>query len=123
MEEAIQKAKTEGGGILVFFGPEGVIMMTVAIALDLVGLILLIFGLDDFFITDILGIFFIGGWILFRSGTMKVTKKAGAKMAKAAKWAKRVRWLRPLLIFAEFIPYVGALPCWILLVYSELKYG
>jgi hypothetical protein len=49
--------------------------------------------------------------------------KGGGPQAKvsASKWAKRMKWLRPILIFAEFIPYVGALPYWTICVFAELK--
>jgi hypothetical protein len=110
-----------------FFGAEAIIMFPIAGLLDLIGIILICFALDDFWIADIIGILTIGLWTLIRSRVMKVTYRTEARITKAitktAKWARRLRWLRPLLVILEFIPYVGAAPCWVLLVYFELKYS
>ena len=117
MAEEIKETKSiENEGVL--FSPEGTIMMLMAGIVDFLDLIT-----GSFFVVDIFAILFIGGWILFRSGTMKITRRAGARVMKITKWAKRLRWLRPLLIFIEFIPIVGTLPCWLLVVYFELKYS
>lgn len=109
------------GGLGSFFSPEAIIMMPLAILLDLIGLILVIFALDDFFITDIIGITIIGSWTFFRSQQVQMTQRAQQRIGKAAKQARRLKWLRPLMIIGEFIPYVGVLPCWTVLVYFELK--
>lgn len=111
--------RTEGGGGGLF-GPS-IIMLFLAMAIDAIGLALLLFALDDFFITDVIGIIFIGGWSWFRSGTVQMTRGAASKVGKAGKMVKRLKWLRPLMIVGELIPYVGALPCWTILVYFELK--
>lgn len=114
-----------------FLSPEALIMLPLAALLDLVGIILLCFALDDFFITDIIGWLTIGVWSYFRSqikgepsvtemprlGEKKeITKKMtqNKKAGKTAKWGKRLKFL-------EFIPYVGALPFWTVSVYFELK--
>lgn len=52
-----------------FLSPEGVIMFPLAITIDLVGIVLVIFGLDDFFITDAIGWLTIGAWSIFYSQT------------------------------------------------------
>lgn len=131
-ESIAEEAKTEAEAREVrrataFFSPEAFYLFPIAVALDLTGVILVCFGLDDFWITDIIGILFIGFYLYFRSGTLKVTYKAEAKITKTvtkvAKWARRLRWLRPLLMALEFIPYVGVAPCWIIVVYLELKYS
>lgn len=105
-------------------GPE-IIMLFLALALDLVNLLLLCVALDDFFIGDIVGIIFIGGWTFARSREVQLTSRAAGTVQKAAtqmtKWAKTMKWLRPLSFFLELIPYVGVLPCWTLLVWNELK--
>jgi hypothetical protein len=101
--------------------PEAVIMLPLAILLDLIGIVLICFALDDFFITDIIGIVFIGGWIYFRSGAIKTTKGAKEKAGKIIKKMKKLKRLRFLCIGAELIPYIGALPSWTILVYFELK--
>ena len=117
----------DAGQATAFLSLDAIIFLPFAILLDLIGIVLICFALDDFWITDILGIIFIGGWTYFRSGTVKVTRSAGEKIkrsvGKMAKWVRRLKWLRPLLIFLEFIPYVGVLPSWTVLVYLELKYS
>lgn len=114
--QEIEEIDTSNIGVL--FSPEGVIMLLMAALIDFLDFIT-----GSFFVVDIFAILFIGGWMLFRSGSMKVTKRAGARIAKVAKWAKRLRWLRPLLIFLEFIPIIGVLPLWTLVVYFELRYS
>lgn len=133
-----------GGGLLNLLTPEGVIMMPIAAFLDLIGIGLILFALDDFFITDIIGTIVIGGWLYFRTGMApsmperveqkaketagKVEKGAASTAAKAAdaekaiqKVGKSSRWLKPLLCgLGEFVPYLGALPLWTYAVYSEL---
>ncbi len=52
---------TPGG----FTNPVGLIIFPLALILDLVGLILLCFGLDDFWIADAVGLVFIGGFMIF----------------------------------------------------------
>lgn len=97
-----------------FLSPEGVLMMTIAIILDLVGLMMLILsfvgvGIPFSFILDAIGIIFIGGWVLFfRSGKGVITKGAAKRLG--------------LGTLGELIPFVGdLLPCWTLIVYFELK--
>ena len=126
-----------------FLSPEALIIMPIALILDAIGIILVCFLLDDFFITDIIGMATIGVWSWFRGqakdiqvttetpeigGRRAQTRKfkqaqkeakaikasRAAKTAKAAKWA---RWLR----FIKFIPYLGALPLWTVSVYLSLK--
>ncbi|MDP2926526.1 MAG: hypothetical protein Q8N65_00055 [bacterium] len=137
-----------GGGLLNLLTPEGIIMMPMAMVLDGIGIILILFALDDFFITDIIGTIIIGGWLFFRTGTVpsmperieqktketagKVEKGAASTAAKAAdaektiqkvggKIGKSSRWLKPLLCgLGEFVPYLGVIPFWTYLVYSEL---
>jgi len=134
-----EETSSSSGGILNLLTPEGVIMMSVALILDGIGIILILFLLDDFFITDVIGTMIIGGWLFFRSGTApsmperkeaagKVEKGAASTAAKAADAEKAVqkvgrsgRWLKPLLCGAgELITYLGALPFWTYAVYSEL---
>ena len=124
--------------------PEGLLLIPFAAIIDIVGIVLVCFALDDFWITDIIAWVFLGGWSMLRSqiipapgaepidissmrkGNIKQrlqearriseqTKKA-QKTAKAAKWAKRIKWF-------EFIPYVGCLPLWTVSVYMTIKYS
>lgn len=130
----------------VFFSPEGLIILPFAVLVDLIGIVLVCFGLDDFWITDIIAWMLIGGWSFFRSQiipspeaepidvsrirkgkadikkqiqeTKKISQEVqeAQKSMKAAKWAKRIKWL-------EFIPYVGCLPLWTVSVYMTIKYS
>lgn len=110
--------KIAGGNIGNLFSPEAVIMLPLAIFIDLIGIILVLFALDDFFITDILGIIIFGSWMFFRSGATqsrpqrrKITKKPppgpGRKLFSVA--------------IKELIPYLGAFPWWTIAVWNELK--
>ena len=121
MTQEISEQKEEGAGQGTLFSPEAVLMLFVAGILDAIGIILIFFLLDDFGVTDIIGILTIGIWIWFRSQTMKMTRGASKTAAKVGKWGKRLKWLRPLCIIGEFIPYVGVAPFWLLLVYAELQ--
>jgi small-conductance mechanosensitive channel len=110
-----------GGGIGALFSPEGVVLMTIAVILDLVGIILILFALDDFFITDIIGIIFISAWMLIRSSTVAVPKKMQKKAQTGLAKLFRGPWKKFLTpIIGEVIPYAGALPCWTLAVYYEI---
>ena len=107
--------------------PEGLIMMSSAIFAD-VGEFLVEFipvvGQVLSILIDIGALLFIGGWMYFRSGTIKAPKKTAAKVGKVAKWAKRSKWLKPLCAGIEMLPIGSSiLPLWIVAVYLELKYG
>ena len=102
---------------------EGVIMLPLAIILDITGPILLCVGLDDFFLTDIIGIIFIGGWLWFKRGkTAEIPKRKTGffrmdflrKLFKG----KYKRFLTPFI--GEVVFYLGAFPFWTLSVYFEL---
>jgi len=119
--EAEEVKGRETGNIGNLFSPEGVIMLPLAVLLDLIGVILICLGLDDFFITDIVGILLIGGWMFLRSQTIVVPERAKQKVEKGLKKLFRGKWSKFLTpIIGELIPYVGALPCWTLAVYYEL---
>lgn len=114
-----QEQEKEPTGLL---STAGVIILPLAIILDITGAILLCVGLDDFFLTDIIGIIFIGGWLWFRSGKVVETPKRGGlfKMDFLRKLfrGKYKRFLTPFI--GEIIFYLGALPFWTLAVYFEL---
>jgi hypothetical protein len=95
------------------FSPEGVIMLPIAVIIDVLD-----FLIGSLLILDIVAILTIGVWIYFHSQEIAVAKGAAARLSV---WAKRLKWLRPLMIILEFIPIVGMLPLWTLLVYFELK--
>lgn len=117
MQEETREEERGGGS---FFGPEAVIMLPIAVLLDVLGLLefIPIVGNIISLIADLIGVIFIGGWLFFRSGTIQATPKAAARFQKTA---RVVKWLRPLAFIGEFIPYVGILPLWTLLVFFELQ--
>ena len=129
-----------------FFTLEGLIMMGVAIFFDLIGFAtpilalipvvgtIITFILNE--ILDLIALATIGGWLWFRASKREVqvntsrikkptkrVKQLAKTEAKTAKWAKRLKWLRPLLIFSELIPVIDFLPDWTITVYLELKYS
>jgi|SRR3989338_4504600 len=55
--------------------PEAILMLPIAIILDLAGLLLFFFLLDDFGILDVLGMATIGSWILMRSSSLVSSAK------------------------------------------------
>jgi len=113
-EIGTETAEVQKQGVI--FSPEGVMMLFIAAVIDIID-----FFIASVLVLDIIGILVIGIWIYFHSQQVKVTGGAAARLRKAAKWARRLKWLRPLLIIIEFIPIVGMLPLWVLLVYFELQ--
>lgn len=113
-QEEAEEIKTSGS-FGNFLSPEGIIMLMAAGLLDLMGLIILLFGLDDLGILDIIGLIIIGGWIFFRSGVVTGTARSKKVWGKILKRAG-------LSFLIELFPYIGSLaPCWIAAVYFELK--
>ncbi len=135
--EDVEFAKaTRGGSALNLLSPESVIMLMIAAMLDLAGIVLICVGLDDFGITDIIGVLVIGGWMLLRgsmsSGDQELTarqlgREAAQKRGERQQIVKRAKsitkrgWLKPFCFIGELIPWVGALPFWVVMVYNELK--
>ena len=137
--EIAQSVKSASG----LFSPEGAVFLPLAILLDLISIILIIFALDDFCILDIIGIATIGAWVFYKTGVTpsapestvqkaekakdavrqgrasgEIAEKAGKIAAKAGKYG---RWLRPALcILGELIVWIGAIPFWTYLVYKTL---
>ncbi len=70
---------------------------------------------------DLVAIVFIGLWMITKGNLSLPRKKAGG--IKITKWAKRLKWLRPVAMIIEVIPFLGALPLWTIAVYSEIKHG
>ncbi len=110
--------------------PEAVAMLGVALFCDISEILLAfipVVGVILSFVVELIALIFIGGWMLFRSGTVtskRELKKTISKAAKnAAKWGKRLKWLKPLTIIIEMIPGLDFLPMWTIAVYLELKYG
>jgi hypothetical protein len=143
---------------MIGFSPWGIIEATVifpamlvwALILDLIGVVLACFGLDDFFILDALGLLTIGLWILLRSGQFnrpekkevkeegkaaqkgsstaikegeEISLKAEAKSGRraGARIFGRVAVRLGIITVLELIPYIDAvLFGWTLLVLMEL---
>ena len=104
------------------FTPEAFFMLPFAVMLDLSGIILICFALDDFGITDAIGIVFINAWLLLRgkkSGDNQGQGKKGA-MQNIKKFftGKQTKFLSG---FVELVPYLGSiLPMWTLTVFFNL---
>ncbi|MDD3170178.1 MAG: hypothetical protein WC410_00830 [Candidatus Paceibacterota bacterium] len=81
------------------FSPETVIMLTFALTIDIIGIILVCFGLDDLGTLDIVSTVIIGGWMLFRKGQMVNIRTQRKQL---------IRFLTGMGI--EITPYLGALP-------------
>jgi hypothetical protein len=110
-----ETSKIETKNIGNLFSPEAVIMLPLAIFFDLIGITLLFFALDDFFITDIIAMFIFGTWFFFRSGTKPDLRslKKGRVAPTPSKKLFGVAW-------KELIPYLGAFPWWTIAVWREL---
>lgn len=104
--------------------PEGVIMLLVALSIDIISIFLLFLGLDDFGITDIIGIITIGTWAFIKAGSIpdKKIKTPSKDIEGSAKLAKSNPILKRFGIagILEVIPYLGALPMWTRFVYQTL---
>ena len=107
------------------FTPEAFFMVPFAVMLDLSGLILICFGLDDFGVTDAMGIMFINGWLLMRGkevggDTKSQGKKGAINKIKNIFTDKKTKFFVPAI--GELIPYLGSLlPFWTLSVLLNLS--
>ncbi len=116
-KEEMPEKGTKGGDL---FTLEGILMLSIAIILDLLGLILFILsffivGIPLSFILDIIGLVVIGGWMFLRSGKIKMTKKA-------AKVSQKILKRLGLAFVGEVIPFFGDIAfCWTLVVFLELR--
>ncbi len=139
LEEEAAADETRRLGALI--SPAALIMFPVAILLDLFGVICVILyfvygtGVILDFLPDIIGLIIITPWCFLHSQQVKAAtpklqaakrvkknvEKFEKRIAKSAKWAKRLKYLRPLFIIFEFIHVFGAGPWWTLTVYYELK--
>ncbi|MCX6760158.1 MAG: hypothetical protein NTW46_02335 [Candidatus Nealsonbacteria bacterium] len=96
-----------------FTSPEAIIMLFLSVSLDLIGYVLLFAALDDFWLTDIVGVLIIGSWVFTRSGGT-----GGFKGKKGIPGLKNFG----IATVIEAVPYVGSLsPSWTVMVYKELK--
>jgi hypothetical protein len=98
--------------------PESFIMLSVAFIIDLIGLLLLCCGIDDCGLLDLVGIFIIGGWMIFK--TKKVKKPAGKGRFLSKLFTDK--YSKFLVTFGiEEIPYIGGFSfTWTAAVYFTL---
>jgi hypothetical protein len=125
--------------------PEGVTMVSLAVMLDILGILCLILWLAAgvggilSYIPDIIGIFFFGFWMFMRSQEDKTYKETRTEVAgevaehhrkvqtakkvfkKGAKRAGKRGFRFLLAMLGELIPLLGALPFWTMFVVSELR--
>ncbi len=99
--------------------PEVFFMLPAALILDLAGILIPFLALDDYGILDITGIMIFYPWLLIRGHrppSLNKKKRIG-KIQKLFR-GKKSRVVMPLF---EFIPLVGMLPMWLLLVFFNIK--
>lgn len=125
-EEEASKGKPAEKNFSDFLSPMALIMFMTAGFIDLLGMFLLLFGLDDLGVLDTTGLIFVGGLMYLHSGT--ITKKRGMQEAgtimgeKTQKSAKKILKRLGLSFLGEIIPYFGNLaPLWTITVYFHLK--
>lgn len=119
------EAEEKGGFIEALLTPEGLFMFGSAIFFDVAEIF--IAGIPAL---DVIAGLIIGGWIFTRSGEVTTPQKRAKQVekiqevaTKAAKWSKRLKWVRFATFIAEFIPLIGMIPGWTVTVYFELKHG
>ena len=128
-------AQSKGG----LFSPEAIIMLSIFGVLDIID-----FFVGSVLIVDIIATLFYGVWVYFRGQAIKVREaqerikeiretkarirgegpekiKKRRLARKKPPMAKKGKWLRRSLFFLEWIPIIGMIPGWTLMVYSELK--
>ena len=126
-EEAPEEEVSEEGKRSALTRPE-VIFLFIAILLDLFGILCLsldiFFGLGEIIslIPKVIGIIFIGGWMLFRSRGAETPERADQGFTRFLRKFFRGKYKRFLTpIIGECAPILGnALPFWSLAVYYEL---
>ncbi len=95
------------------FTPETLIMLPIAFFLDLCGLAIVVFGLDDLGLLDIIGIFIFFPWLLIRGERLPslAGSRSGARIKKEFLRKlfknKHLKFLTPLI--GEITPWVGGL--------------
>lgn len=102
------------------FTPESFIMIPLALGLDLAGIILVCFGLDDFGMTDMIGIVTIDLWLIIRNKKQKNQQGGKGVINNLRKLFTGDLTKIAAPTFGELIPYVGALPFWTLSVLFNL---
>jgi hypothetical protein len=109
----------ETRGLAGLLSPIGLIAVSIAAIVDIIGLVILCFGLDDLGIMDIIGLIFVGSLMLVSSGS--ITSTSGAQKT-AKKIGTKIFKRLGLSFLGELIPYFGgAAPCWTLAVYFHFR--
>jgi hypothetical protein len=105
--------------IKIKFTVETVFILGLAIIFDLIGIVLICFGLDDFEVLDAVGVLIFDTWAIHKSLDPISGKRRGGskKKSKARNIMKRMLGAS----IAEAIPYLGAFPFWSYNTYMILK--
>jgi len=115
LQEKKEEPETQGE----IFSPEGVMIMTIALLFDFLGLLcfvldLLGIGVPFSFVLDILGLALLGTWTFIHSRKIRTT-------AKSRKTLQKLLGKIGLAFGLELIPFFGDVAfCWTILVYKEL---
>jgi len=125
-----QETTIEAPGLMQkLFTIEGIMMLSIAAFIDVgeaffvlippVGTI--ISGMLDIFALIFIGVI----WMhFFRGEKTTVSGKAGSRIKKIIKTAKKYKWLKPACMIFEMIPIVSSVaPLWIVAVLLELASG
>ena len=96
-------------------------MLPLALFLDIFGVILFCFGLDDFGMTDVIGIATINFWLIMRNKQPRNDqgRKGALDSVRKVFTGKHTKVAVPM--FGELIPYLGVLPFWTLSVLLNLS--
>jgi hypothetical protein len=97
--------------------PELLMVLPLAVLLDVIGIVILLCGLDDFGLLDIVGICTIGLWSLLKLGKIPASNNRKDFLRRIFT-GKKSRFFTTF--GGELIPYVGALPFLTLGVYHQL---
>lgn len=89
------------------FTPETVIMLPFAFICDVVGLVILLCGLDDFGLADVVPMFIIFSWLIIRGKQIPSRNGGISDKIKNLFTNKYLKFLTPLL--GELTPYLGGL--------------
>jgi hypothetical protein len=102
--------------------PETIILLPIALCLDLAGIILACFALDDLFILDLAGMVSIGTWLLLKKGDSSVMKQGKrGRQSKMKKLFTNKKYRFFITTGGELIPYLGAFPFWTVSTYFNLS--
>jgi hypothetical protein len=112
--ETVQLSQTSIKGL---FTVEGIMMLTLAGLLDVLGLVdaIPLLGTMLSYAVDATGILLIGGWLLFFRQKTGPSAAIGRGKTGLARW-----FVRGGCILGELIPGLGMLPFWTFLVLFEL---